>query len=58
MTRTGRLNKSRVVLSRQEGVGEVTEELLQQPGHAVHVVEEVLGIAEVEVARAGICTTD
>lgn len=39
----------------EERVGQVPEELLEQAGHAVDVVEEVLWVSEVEVVGAGVC---
>lgn len=52
---TGCFDKGVVVLPRQERVGQVPEELLEQTGHAVYVVEEVLGVSKVEVARSRVC---
>lgn len=51
---TGCLDKRRVVLLSQQRVGKVAEELLQQASYTVDVVEEVLGVAEVEIAGARI----
>lgn len=51
-----RLDEGRVVLRRQERVREVPEELLQQAGNAIDVVEEVLGVAEVQDVGFLICT--
>ena len=43
------------MLSCEKWVGQVPEELLEQAGHAVYVVEEVLWVSEVEVVGAGVC---
>lgn len=53
---TGCLDKRRVVLLSQQRVGEIAEELLQQAGYTVDVVEEVFGVAEVEIAGTRIWT--
>jgi len=37
------------VLLGQQRIGQVAEEELEEPGDAVDVVEEVLGVAEVEI---------
>jgi len=42
-----RFDERRVVLGRKEGVREIAEELLQQTGHTIDVMEEVLRVAEV-----------
>jgi hypothetical protein len=39
------------MLPREQGVGQVPEELLQESGNAVHIVKEVLWIPEVEAWR-------
>lgn len=43
-----------MVLARQQRVGQVAEELLEQARDAVDVVEEVLGVGEVEVDVLGV----
>jgi len=42
------------VLSGQKRVREVPEELLQEAGNTIDVVEEVLGIPKIEIARGRI----
>lgn len=44
---TGCSNKTIVMFHSQERVRKVTEELLQQAGNTVNVVEEVLGVPEI-----------
>lgn len=39
----------------QQRVGQVAEEELEEPGDAVDVVEEVFGVAEVEVEVGRVC---
>jgi hypothetical protein len=43
------------MLHREQGVGQVAEELLQQTGDAVDVVVEVLRIPKVELWRVRVC---
>lgn len=38
----------------QDWFRQVSQELFEQPGDAIHVVEEVLRVSEVQVARGGI----
>lgn len=49
---TGCLDEGLVVLSRKERIRQVPEELLEQSGDAVHVVEKVLRIPEVQAGGA------
>jgi hypothetical protein len=51
---TGCLDESRVVLLGQQGIWQIPEELLEQARNAIHIVEEVLRVAEIEVGGAGI----
>lgn len=51
-----RLDEGPVILRREDRVREVAEELLQQTGNAIDVVEEVLGVAEVQDVSFLICT--
>lgn len=39
------------MVMREQGVGQFPEELFQQAGNAVDIVEEVLGVAEIDLAR-------
>jgi hypothetical protein len=47
---TARFDEGRVVLPRHERFGQISKELLEQPGDAVDVVEEVFWVSEVEIA--------
>lgn len=51
----GGLDEVGVVLARQQRVRQVAQELLQQARYAVHVVEEVLRVAEVQDPRFRVC---
>lgn len=52
---TSCIDKGRVVLLCEEGVRQISEELLEQTCHPVHIVEEVLGITEVQILGARVC---
>ena len=54
-TRTGGIDKGVVVLRSQERIGQVSEELLQKAGDAVHVMEEVFGVSEIKSRIGGVC---
>lgn len=41
------LDKPRVMLGCQEGVGELSEELLQKSSNAIDIMEEALWVAEI-----------
>lgn len=49
--RTRCLDEIGIVFPSQERVRQVTEELLQKTSHAVNIVEEVVGVPEVELRR-------
>lgn len=46
---TSRFNEGKITFSCQQRVWQVTEELLEQAGHTVDIVEEVFGIPEVKI---------
>ena len=48
MIRTGRGNEAVMMLEGEQGVGQITEELLQQACNAVHIMVEVFGVSEVK----------
>jgi uncharacterized protein (UPF0147 family) len=50
-----RFDKRRIVLGREEGIREIAEELLQQTGNTIDVVEEVLRVSKVQDMRFLIC---
>lgn len=39
------------MVMREQGVGQFPEELFQQAGNAVDIMEEVFGVAEIDLAR-------
>jgi len=45
------LNEALVILAREQRIRQVSKELLEQAGNAIHIVEEVRGIAKIDLVR-------
>lgn len=45
------LNEALVILACEQRIGQVSEELLEQAGNAIHIVKEVRGIAKIDLVR-------
>jgi hypothetical protein len=48
---TSSFDESRIKLSSEQRIGEVSEELLQKPSYAVNIMEEILRITKIHLGR-------
>ena len=53
--KTGRLtrsfNEALVILAREQRIRQISEELLKEPGNAVHIMEKICRVAEINLIR-------